>query len=310
MFLTQFIRKYISTPSIRIIANIFLKFHWLDKFILVRMDGGICSQMHFYLIGNEFEKHGFRVKYNLEWFRKLGMDMNGVHVRNFDLTKAFPSLPFKQANMIESTLYQAFAKPRDYSLIDPSEWVTAIPPAYLNGYYRTPQGMYNTIPDLFNIDLSVLDERNLALYNEIEKNDNSVAVHVRRGDLAVFNNAYGEPVGMSYFQKSIEYIEKYMGCSGYYYFFSDEPDWVKDVLIHNLELSDNYQVVDFNGSDKGYMDLFLISSCRHQITSKGSLGKFGGLLRKSRNNKIIICDDEYQRNEWDNQSSSVVFIKP
>lgn len=310
MYLAQIIRNKILRPSIKFIANVFFTLHWLDKFILVRMDGGICSQMHFYLIGNEFEKRGFRVKYNLEWFRKSGKDMNGVHVRNFDLIKAFPSLQCKQANVLESTLYQALAKPRDFSLIDPSEWVIVTPPAYLNGYYCTPQGMYNTIPDLFNIDLSVLDERNLTLYKEIEQKDNSVAVHVRRGDLAVFNDAYGEPVGTSYFQKSIDYIEKYMGCSGYYYFFSDEPEWVKDVLIHDLELYDNYQVVDFNGSDKGYMDLFLISCCRHQITSKGSLGKFGGLLKKSQNNSIIICDDEYQRSEWENQSSRVVFIKP
>ncbi len=69
--------------------------------------------------------------------------------------------------------------------------------------------------------------------------------------------------------------------SSFFYFFSDEPDWVRDELIPQLYLTEgNCKIVDINGSDKGYMDLFLIARCKHQITSKGTLGKYGALFRR------------------------------
>jgi hypothetical protein len=34
-----------------------------------------------------------------------------------------------------------------------------------------------------------------------------------------------------------------------------------------------------NGSDKGYIDLYLMSKCDSFITSQGSLGKYARLLR-------------------------------
>lgn len=58
-----------------------------------------------------------------------------------------------------------------------------------------------------------------------------------------------------------------------------------------MPLSDNYSVVDINGSDKGYMDLYLISHCKHQITSKGTLGKYGALLDDNIGKYVILCDD-------------------
>lgn len=46
----RFFRKLrVKTVSIirKVGATIGIRFNWLDKMVLVRMDGGICSQMHF-----------------------------------------------------------------------------------------------------------------------------------------------------------------------------------------------------------------------------------------------------------------------
>ena len=80
----------------------------------------------------------------------------------------------------------------------------------------------------------------------------------------------------------------------YFYFFSDEPDWVSKVLLPQLSLVDEGQVVNLNGSDKGYMDLFLIAHCKHQITSKGTLGKYGALLADNSAKVVVLCDDEIE----------------
>ena len=56
----------------------------------------------------------------------------------------------------------------------------------------------------------------------------------------------------------------------------------------------NCKIVDINGSDKGYMDLFLIARCKHQITSKGTLGKYGALLGDNSEKMVVLCNDEVE----------------
>ena len=286
---------------VRVISRFLLAVGLLKKMIIVRIDGGICSQMHFFLIGQYFKKNGYLVKYDLRWFNSQGMDLTGKFERNFDLLKAFPSLDFCKAKLWEIFFYSRLSFPS-------SMYKTAQPPAYMDGYYGNSREMYmDEFPRLFSIDLTVLDEINKRVYNEIKQFDNSVAIHVRRGDLATYNGAYGKPVDLAYFKKVIQKIQLEYGklqC----YIFSDEPEWVKRNLQENLPRGNTYTVVDFNGSDKGYMDMFLISACKFQITSKGSLGKFGGFLNKKKEGKIYIFNDSIEQKNWSNIHDKIEFI--
>lgn len=289
-----------------IVGLCLIKLGCLDRFVLIRMDGGICSQMHFYMIGTIFRNKGYLVKYELEWYKTYGMDLNGQFVRNFDLTKAFPNLKFHQANTFELFFYKSFEYCNNYFGEAPYRYIEIPPPVYLTGYYRDPLGLYAEFPIVFSMDFSILNPGSLHVLNMIKSKSNSVAVHVRRGDLAVYNSAYGSPVDENYFNHAIEYIESKVGDS-FYFFFSDEPEWVRRELIAQLKIQDNYYIVDINGSDKGYMDLYLITSCKHHITSKGSLGKYGAFLAKS--DTILLYDDESQREVWEGQHPNIVFIK-
>ena len=142
--------------------------------------------------------------------------------------------------------------------------------------------------------VNLLDAQNKLLYSEIGSRPCSVAVHVRRGDLKVEIPAYGKPASLEYFKSAVAYMQD-RDMSSFFYFFSDEPDWVRDELIPQLYLTEgNCKVVDINGSDKGYMDLFLIACCRHQITSKGTLGKYGALLEDNPEKTVVLCDDEVE----------------
>lgn len=159
----------------------------------------------------------------------------------------------------------------------------------------------------YRISSEIFDEGSKMLMSEIKQNINPVAVHVRRGDLSVEVRAYGKPASLSYFKRAVDYMEKET-VMPFFYFFSDESEWVASELIPYLEFAnENYKVVDINGSDKGYMDLFLIAYCKHQITSKGTLGKYGALLRDSADKIVILCDDkvEYQ---WKGVFHNSVFL--
>lgn len=291
------------------ISPLLIMVGFLDKYVLVRMDGGICSQMHFYLIGNLFRKKGLKVKYDLGWFVHEGFDMNGLYVRNFDLLKAFPDILFEKASRVECFLYKAFEYQNDYNdLNNPFKYTTLYPPVYLTGYYRDPLKIYEDIPLLFKRNITVLDFNNQQMLSIIEQKTPSVAVHIRRGDLASFNFAYGDPVSSSYINHAIDFVENKVGKS-FFFIFSDEPEWVKNQLIRHLRFEENYLVVDINGSEKGYMDLFLIAACNHFITSKGSLGKYGAFL-SNQGGIITVFDDEYEKKKWEGTYPNIYFIKP
>ena len=93
----------------------------------------------------------------------------------------------------------------------------------------------------------------------------------------------------------------------YFYFFSDEPEWVKMDLLPRLSVKDCAEVVDINGSDKGYMDLYLLAHCKHQITTKGTLGKFGALLADNPDKYVVLYNDETQQ-YWKILLQNPVFI--
>ncbi|MBR1907379.1 hypothetical protein IJ818_00390 [bacterium] len=71
----------------------------------------------------------------------------------------------------------------------------------------------------------------------------------------------------------------------------DEIDWIEKEIVPNL--SDvNYELVNCNGSDKGYLDLYLISKCSSFITSLGSLAKTGAMLSENLLNADIIVSNQ------------------
>ena len=245
-----------------------------DKLIVIRVDGGICSQINFAAYGLFIanQNNDFSVKYDLSWFRKNGKDFNGNFVRTFDLLKCCPDLPFEEA--IESEITEAKKNGcRDLSVTPISDVRSA---CYLKGY---PPYCFD-LPDCRQILRRYFhpqfDAEAQSVFVEICQTP-SCAVHVRRGDLSTFFPAYGYPCSSDYFRKAIA-IVRALEPNVRFFFFSDEPDYVRNELLPSLPQDINAQIVCGNGSEKGYVDLALIAGCRHIIASIGSFGMFGAFL--------------------------------
>ena len=267
--------------------------------VIALMDGGICSQMHQYLLGQLFSEKGYKVSFDLSFYDEWGQDLTYRFERNFDLLKAFPYLSLHRASKFKVSIYKerfpvvtgnnTGARKEDYSFLQ------SRPPVYLGGYYHWYQNVWlESFRRNFHIDLSVLDAENQAICSEISRCGCSVGVHVRRGDMTVELPVYGKPATTEYFQRAVKYMDMKLQ-NPVYYFFSDEPSWVRDTLLPLLGLrgqdEGRTRIIDINGSDKGYMDLFLIAQCAHQITSKGTIGKYGALLKDSPDKIVVMCDD-------------------
>lgn len=263
--------------------------------VIVQMDGGVCSQMHQYILGYLFMQKGYKVYFDLSFFTEWGLDLNNKFVRKFDLLKAFPYLNFNKASEIEIYAYRkkVFNKGNhtpetmtDFSFLEKK------PPIFLGDYYHLPPTIWlPAFQSLYKMDNTILDDKNNKVCHKINSRPNSVAVHVRRGDLSVEVYAYGKPATFNYFQKAISHCQSKLD-NPYFFFFSDEPEWVQNELIPRLCLIEQSEVISINGSDKGYMDLYLIAHCKNQITTKGTLGKYGALLNDNPSKIVIFCDDK------------------
>lgn len=255
-----------------------------DK-IIIRVDGGICSQIAFVALALDLSNRGNNVFLDLTWFRDSGKDADGRFVRNWDMPKAFPGLQFQT---ICNATIQKFKKHHSQRGSDPR---TFRAPIYIGGYPERMPSLLSQREFLRNRFAPVLDEGRAKLMPKIESCP-SCAVHVRRGDLAKTNYAYGDPTSVGYYRRAVE-IVKGIAPDVCFYFFSDEPQWVRDVLIPYVGDIDHIIVSSDNESDKGYMDLFLISRADYIISSIGSLGVYGAILSSRCKALIMSRYDRY-----------------
>lgn len=302
-------RRLVLTRAILYCVRIALRITH-QSYVLVRVDGGICSQIHFYLIGSYFREKGYKVRYDLSWYRISGKDLTGNFARNFDLLKLSPSLDFETlSSPFLRRVYSKLTSEYDYyqDVDNLCTWRDEVPPVYLNNYYKDFPEMYSVlVPKYFKPDelYLCLDEQNRKMLRQIQAHE-SVAVHVRRGDLSSYVEAYGNPCSISYFQRAVEVFGK---NPVRFYIFSDEPDWCKQNLLPHLPAGFEYILVDLNGSDKGYMDLVLMSACIHTITSKGSLGKYAAMLN-NHSGRIVVLNDDAMEYVWKSVFQHTVYLK-
>lgn len=104
-----------------------------------------------------------------------------------------------------------------------------------------------------------LNDKNQKVLNDIKKN-NSISIHIRRGDyLEVDNyNMFGNICNEEYYNAAMSYFrKKYQGIV--FYFFSNDPQWVKN------KYTGEDCIVVFNEEDCGYIDMYLMTFCKHHI---------------------------------------------
>lgn len=244
-----------------------------NDLVIIRVDGGICQQLRIYAYGRALAQKGFHIKFDLEWYDKYGKDINGNHARNFELLDAFPNLPFDIATHDEIELYQ-----RKYLRTD--RVISHMEaPAYIPGVDGHEIAVHHLIDqrDYFISQLSPIKAEGIYTALHAIKECNSCAVHVRRGDLATYHFAYGSPCSIEYFCQAIKII-KMLDPDTKFFFFSDEPEWIKTELIPHLNNDTDYSICDQNGSDAAYLDFYLITQAKHIIASKGTMGKYAKIL--------------------------------
>lgn len=131
------------------------------------------------------------------------------------------------------------------------------------------------------------------------RNENSVSIHVRRGDyLSPPYSGMFESLGRDYYEKAVAYINEHVKRPRFYV-FSDDSAFVEK----QFDWLPNRTVIAHNTGDDSYLDMQLMSLCRHNIIANSTFSQWGALLNKNEDH-LTLYPAAYLKNR-DNEEKTL-----
>ncbi len=168
----------------------------------------------------------------------------------------------------------------------------------IRGYFQSEKyfsGIRDEIIKIFKFPILALASiaENIKAIQEC----NSVSLHVRRGDYISNKsaNAYHGVLSLDYYKQAAAKIN-YIVQEPHYFIFSDDTNWVKS----NLNFVPSATFVDINKGDNSYLDMYLMSQCKHNIIANSSFSWWGAWLNQNEE-KIVIAPQKWLANNELNQ---------
>jgi len=156
---------------------------------------------------------------------------------------------------------------------------------YLNGYFQNEDYFEDAkalIKDDFIFKKELIDIVNTNLGIQM-KQENSVSIHIRRGDYV--GKRFIPSLG--YYKSAIDLIVQKVD-NPIFYVFSDDSEWA----AKNVEAPGQVHYVVHNTQENSYKDLYLMSKCMHNIIANSSFSWWGAWLN-SNAHKIVITPAQW-----------------
>lgn len=270
---------------------------------IIRMTGGMGNQMFLYALYLKLRSMGREVKIDdiTEYDRP---DVRPIMLWAFDI--AYPRASREEINEITDGFLKFSHRVRrklfgrksmEYCERDCNfdEQALIREPAYLTGYFQTEKYFKDieeevrrafTFSDRIWEDLTEESSRRINEYLDKIQNSVSAAVHIRRGDYLEKDEIYGGICTGEYYGKAIALLRE-RNPETIFFLFSNEPEWVKNWIRGNYGQDGHFVAVEGSGEETGYLDMFLMSKCRHYVIANSSFSWWGAWLGAGEDKRII-----------------------
>jgi hypothetical protein len=165
-------------------------------------------------------------------------------------------------------------------------------PSYYKGYFFNLK-YYKDIKPILQREF-VLKQK-LRLPDSIKyilENDNTVSIHVRRGDFLKLNRDISQK---DYYPKALKMISEMINTPTFLV-FSDDIEWVKN----NLKIGERAIYISGMGF-KDFEELAIMKHCKHNIIANSTFSYWAAYLNTNQN-KIVICPKRWKTDiipeEW------------
>ena len=150
-----------------------------------------------------------------------------------------------------------------------------------SNYIKKIQNLFSFDDEKYASDICLKETK-----EELEK-ENSVGIHVRRGD---FVDSKFDICPMSYYMQAIRIIRDLIPDS-VFYFFTDDVEYVKNnfpQVISDEKDSGLVEIVAIShGAKRSDIDMWLMSKCHNLIISNSTFSFWGAILGDQERRKII-----------------------
>jgi len=180
---------------------------------------------------------------------------------------------------------------------------------YLDGYFQSDKYAEKINPLILkSFTLKPSLRNDISFFSKIFKENNFIAVHVRRGDY--FNNPKTSKwyaiCSSDYYQRGILFLKQH-NPSFRIALFSDDIDWCRKNIP---DLKDAFSISEY-AKEMGLplrtsQELVLMSQCRHFVISNSTFSWWGQYLCKNKN-KMVVSPSIWNLNP---RSSKIDLIHP
>ncbi|NBJ91294.1 alpha-1,2-fucosyltransferase [Parablautia muri] len=133
----------------------------------------------------------------------------------------------------------------------------------------------------------------------------AVSIHMYRSDSRLDEELYEGICTEKYYEGAVRFIqEKYPDAV--FYVFSNEPKWVRgwvEYLVENQlkeymeaeqskSLEERFVMVEANTEHTGYLDMMLMSKCKHNVISNSSFSWWAAWLNANPD-KLVVAPDKW-----------------
>ncbi|MDR3060179.1 MAG: alpha-1,2-fucosyltransferase [Prevotella sp.] len=167
----------------------------------------------------------------------------------------------------------------------------------MSGYFQNEKYFKDIVKVLRNdfTFKSPLIDNNLKVSDKI-RSSQSVAIHIRRGDYLSQNSQSNFiTLDKAYYEKAIR-LAIYQIKNPEFFVFSEDFEWIKENL--NFE---NHPVtfIDWNKGKNSYIDMQLMSLCKHNIIANSSFSWWAAWLNNNQD-KVVIAPGHWFQDEKKN----------
>lgn len=270
--------------------------------IIIRLMGGLGNQLQQYALYKKFISLGTDAKIDLSWFRTSNQEaMLAKRLIELDYIEGvkYEKASRKEVEAligsdsllgkVKRKLLKTETKKYIESVIYDSK-LLELKDAYIEGYFACEYYYHDILRDLrkefeFPVNKSSHSKEIEELVKDMKRSE-SVSIHIRRGDyMDEANKAmFGGICTSEYYGRSIRVCMERLE-NPKFYIFSDDVDYANDYASSFMSLNSGVEmrVVDINSGDDSFLDIYLMSQCRHTIAANSTFSFWGARLNDNDN---------------------------
>lgn len=265
--------------------------------MIVQVAGGLGNQMQQYALYQKLLSLGKEAKLDISWFTQESRQDKVYARRQLELAY-FDGLFYeacteeeKKALIGDGSLFSKVKGkllPGTKKLFQETDMyhpeIFDFEDKYLCGYFACEKYYADILGELREkIKFPVSDNPENARLAEQMQREESVSIHIRRGDYLDPENAamFGGICTEAYYAGAIREL-KQLYPTAHFYIFSDDTAYARATYT-----GEEYTIVDVNHGRDSFYDIWLMSQCRHNICANSTFSFWGARLNRNEQ-KVMI----------------------